>query len=111
MKNPELKNFILQCLSIKKAYDVVEVFINNKAALAEYMIFASGTSIKNISMIAQFIVLQLKHKKLPLIGVEGINKSNWVSIDVQSIIIHLLHPEMRNSLKLEQFWQNKDLYY
>jgi ribosome-associated protein len=103
MQNIEkLKDLIIKCLEDRKAADIVAIDLQGKTELAKYIIFASGTSTKNIASTAEYISLELKHGTDYKIIIEGLNKSNWVLIDAGEIIVHLFHPEMREQLKLEE---------
>lgn len=107
--NQQLKDFIIQCLDDKKAENLTIIDLGDKAALAEYIIVASGRSIKNIQAMAEHLTLQLKHQTKLKIGVEGLGMSEWVLIDLGNIIINIFHPEARERFNLEKMWQSKSL--
>ncbi|KJW04720.1 oligomerization domain protein [Rickettsia argasii T170-B] len=84
----ELKLFILECLSEKKAEDIekkaedIEVIdLTGKHKLADYIIFASGRSTKNVGAIAEYVALELKNNAGINSNIEGLGKSEWVLID------------------------------
>lgn len=101
----QLKDFIITCLDEKKAENITFVDLGTNSPLAQYMIFASGRSVKNIGAIADFITLELKHKFGKTSHIEGLGGSGWVVIDAFDIIVHIFHPEARESLKLEEKWK------
>jgi len=103
----ELKDFIITILEEKKAQNINLVNLVGKTDFARYMIFANGTSIKNISYIAEFIKQELKHKYNFIPTIEGANTSGWVLVDCGDIVIHIFHPETRNLLKVEEMWSKK----
>lgn len=104
LSTEELKDFILNCLTIKKASNIVCLYTANKTPLADYMIFANGRSVKNIKEIAEHIATQLKKEQQLKVNVEGIKNSDWILLDAGATILHLLHPDARASLQLEQLW-------
>lgn len=106
-KADSLKNFIINCLEEKKAENILPIELSAKQTLASFMIFASGRSVKNIRAIAEYIELELKHKMSYQANVEGIKGSDWVLVDAGEVVVHLFHPEAREKLKLEEFWQSK----
>ena len=103
----QVKNFIINCLEDKKAEDITCIDLGEKVALAQYMIFASGRSTKNIGAIAEHVTIELKHKASLKVSIEGLGNSNWVLIDVGDIIVHIFHPEARTHFKLEELWQKR----
>ena len=103
----ELKNFILRCLEEKNAANVSCIKIQGETPLAEYVIFASGRSVKNIKAIAEFTSIELKNKLKWRANVEGVSGSDWILLDAGEVIVHLFHPEARERLKLEDIWNKK----
>lgn len=105
IKNTEqLKNFVVLCLEEKKAKDIVVLDLEKKTLLAKYMIFASGSSTKNIASIAEYIGLELKHKANLKTSIEGLGQSNWVLIDIGDVIVHIFQPETRDHFRIEDMW-------
>lgn len=107
ISNKELKDFILQCLTEKKAENINCIPLKNGVAIADYMIFASGRSIKNIRATADYISLELKHKMHWSSSLEGANGADWILVDAGDVIVHLFHPESREKLKIEDLWNKK----
>ncbi|MDP5109885.1 MAG: ribosome silencing factor [Rickettsiaceae bacterium] len=108
LSKEELKDFILKCLEEKKAENISCIKINNETPLAEYMLFASGRSAKNIQAIAEFTAIELKKELKWKADVEGLKGSDWVLLDAGDVIVHLFHPEARERLKLEELWDKKN---
>ena len=100
-----LKEYVLEVLTNKKAQDVSLIDLRGKNALADYIIIASGTSIKHVSSMADFISLEIKHKFNMSVAIEGMNTSSWVVLDATDIIIHIFYPETRAHYRLEQIYE------
>ena len=100
----QLKDFILKRLEEKNASDISCMKMEVETPLAEYMIFASGRSVKNIQAIAEFVAMELKNELDWQSGIEGIKGSDWVLLDAGDVIVHLFHPEAREHYKLEELW-------
>lgn len=101
----ELKNFIVNALEEKKAENITVIDLTSKTSLAKYMIFATGRSTKNISAIADFVSLEIKHNSNLKTTIEGMGASEWVLLDAGDVIVHLFHPEAREHFKLEELWK------
>jgi len=107
LSKEKLKDFILKCLEEKNAVNISCIKIEDQTPLAEYMIFASGRSAKNIQAIAEFTAIELKRELKWKADVEGLKSSDWVLLDAGDVIVHLFHPETRERLKLEELWNKK----
>jgi ribosome-associated protein len=103
----ELKDFILSLLEERKADDIVTMPLKGDPPLAQYMIFASGRSTKNISSMGEYISKELKAKSKIKPFIDGHKDSNWVLLDTGDVVVHLFHPEERTRLKLEELWKDR----
>ncbi|WP_341749876.1 ribosome silencing factor [Candidatus Tisiphia endosymbiont of Sialis lutaria] len=102
-----LKEFIVKCLEEKKAEDILVIDIKQKTTLAEYIIFASGRSTKNVGAIAEYLSLELKNQANVNTNIEGLAQSEWVLIDAGNILVNIFYPETREHFKLEEMWRKK----
>ena len=107
-KVTELKDYILQILEDKKAQDISVIDLRGKTALADYIIIASGTSIKHVASIADFTGFEIKHKFNRSVGIEGAGTSTWVVLDASDVIIHLFYPETRDYYQLDKIYETKE---
>lgn len=105
--NEELKDFIVKCLDDKKAEDITVIDLGTKTSIANYMIFASGRSTRNIKAMAEYISFELKHNSNLTVSIEGLELAEWVLIDIGNIIVHLFYPEARKRFNLEEMWKSK----
>jgi ribosome-associated protein len=103
----ELRDFISKCLEEKKAQNIIVMPIENSVPIARYMIFATGRSTKNISAMAEYIALELKHKAQLAANLEGLKNSSWVLLDAGDVIVHIFDEEERERFKLEELWKSK----
>jgi ribosome-associated protein len=100
-----LKELIVKSLEAKKAENITVIDVKQKTSLAEYIIFASGRSTKNVGAIAEYLALEIKHQTNINTNIEGLGKSEWVLIDAGSILVNIFYPETREYFKLEEKWR------
>ncbi|HJK87454.1 MAG TPA: ribosome silencing factor [Candidatus Megaira endosymbiont of Hartmannula sinica] len=100
---------IIKIINEKKAENIEHIELYGKGYdITRFMVFASCSSIKKLSSIADYISLYLKHEYNMPSYIEGANnQSGWVVIDIGDIIIHLFLPEAREEISLDKLWKTR----
>lgn len=96
---------VMTCLEDSKAEEITTIDIQDKSALADYMVIASGRSNRHVSAVADHLLRELKSTGHKSIKVEGLQSADWVLIDIGDIVVHLFRPEVREFYALEKMWQ------
>lgn len=104
----ELLDFMMQKLDDGKAENIVSIDLVGKTSFADYLIIASGTSVRHIFGLANNLALDLKKAgfKVQLSGENG--DGNWVVIDAIDIVVHLFTPQTREDYDIESLWEKND---
>jgi ribosome-associated protein len=87
-----------------KAQDVVCIDLTTKAAFADTMIIATGTSNRHLSALSDAVTTALAKNGQRAQGVEGKSGSEWVCVDAGGLVIHLFTPIAREHYRLEKLW-------
>jgi ribosome-associated protein len=87
-----------------KARDVRVMDIRKLSSVADYMVVASGTSDRHVRSLADHVVEQATAAGCPPLGVEGQDNGEWVLVDLQDVIVHIMQPKIRDFYKLEGLW-------
>ncbi len=95
---------VQQSLEKDKAEDIVRISLAGKSSIADYMIVASGRSVRQVGAIAEHLIEALKASGIKPVPVEGLGQLDWVLIDAGDVIIHLFRPEVRAFYNLEKMW-------
>ena len=80
--------------------------MDNKNALADYMIIASGTSSRHVIATIDRLKNRLNIRGIKNIKTEGSDTGDWVILDIDDIIIHIFRPEVRNFYNIEKMWSD-----
>ncbi|UFS72388.1 ribosome silencing factor [Geomonas sp. RF6] len=88
----------------KKALNVKILQIEKISSIADYLVFASGRSDKQVQAIADSVKMGLKPIDRP-IDMEGFDEGRWVVIDYGDIIVHVFQEEVRAIYNLDELWQ------
>ena len=99
---------IVESLEDHKAEDVIVINLRGKSDIADYMVIASGQSGRQVSTMADRLVLVVKDHGVIGAVPEGKGQSDWVLLDGGDVIVHLFRPEVREFYNLEKMW-NVDL--
>jgi ribosome-associated protein len=100
----ELAHRIVDVASDKKASDIVLLRTAEVTTMADYFVIASGRSDRQVQVLGQAIVDELREEGIRPLGVEGMRTARWVLLDYGSVIVHLFAPEEREYYGLERLW-------
>lgn len=74
--------------------------------MADYFVICSGRSERQVSVLSQAIVDELRDDRIRPLGVEGLGAARWVLLDYGAVIVHVFAPEERDYYGLERLWSN-----
>lgn len=100
----DLKTLVEESLDSDKAMDISFIKLDERTALADYMVVASGTSSRHLVALAGNLKDRLAVLGYKNIRIEGAERADWVIVDVGDIIIHLFRPEVREFYNIEKMW-------
>ena len=87
-----------------KAENPVVIDLLGKSSIADYMVIATGGSDRHVGAMAEHLLRRAREWDLGRCKVEGLNKRDWVLIDMGDIIVHLFRTEVREFYNLEKLW-------
>lgn len=105
MQIDELRDLVLTTLDDMKALDIRELDVRNKTSITDLMVIASGTSNRHVSSMAETLVFKAKEAGETPLGVEGMQEGEWVLVDLNGIVVHLMQTKVRDFYQLERLWQ------
>ena len=103
-KAPSLKTVILAALDDMKALEGKFLDVRGLTDIADFMGIASGTSDRHVRSVAQRVVEKAKEAGFRPHGVEGQQDGDWVLIDLNEMIVHVMLPRVREFYGLEKLW-------
>jgi ribosome-associated protein len=101
---PSLKTVVTNALSDMKALEIKVLDVRGLTDIADFMVIASGTSDRHVRSVAQRVVEKTKQAGFRPHGVEGQKDSDWVLIDLNEMIVHVMLPRVREFYGLEKLW-------
>lgn len=103
----KLQRVVVDALEDIKAQDI-KVF--NTAALSdmfERVVVASGTSNRQTRALASSVTEKVKEAGGDIVSVEGEEAGEWVLVDCNEVIVHIMQPAYRAYYNLEEIWGGK----
>jgi ribosome-associated protein len=98
------KKMALQAVEDLKADNLMVLDVRGIASFTDYMIFASGSSTRHVSAIAESVVEAARAAGHPPVGVEGEDVGEWVLVDLGDVVLHVMLPDVRLYYELEKLW-------
>jgi ribosome-associated protein len=103
-RSAALQAVVIQALDDMKALEIKVLDVRGLTDVADTMVIASGTSDRHVRSVAQKVVEKTKAAGFRPHGVEGQQDSDWVLIDLNDMIVHVMLPRVREFYGLEKLW-------
>jgi ribosome-associated protein len=104
MHSEELLELAQTSLEDLKARDVRVFDVREMTSVTDYFLLASGTSDRHVRSLSDKLIQSVKQAgQLPL-GIEGQDAGEWVLIDLNDVVVHVMQPRTREFYKLEDLW-------
>jgi ribosome-associated protein len=100
-----LQQAVTTALDDMKAVNVRVLDVRGLTDFADIMVIASGNSDRHVRSIAERIVEQAKAAGFRPLGTEGAKDGEWVLVDLQDIVVHVMLPRVREFYGLERLWE------
>jgi ribosome-associated protein len=104
MNSEKLTALVVAALDDVKANDIVTLDVRNMTSVTDYMIVASGTSNRHVRALIENVTEKAREAGHRPIGVEGEEGGEWVLLDLQDALVHVMLPKVREFYNLEKLW-------
>ena len=95
-----------KALDEKKGVAISAVEITDLTSLADYFVFATGSSNTQINALCGAVEKAMDEKGVPVLRREGYRDGTWVLLDYGDIVVHVFSPEAREFYSLERLWSD-----
>ena len=104
MNIEKLCRLVVSALEDVKAKDIVTLDVRRMTSVTDYMIVASGTSNRHVKALADAVAEKSREAGHRPTGIEGEEGSEWVLLDLQDVLVHVMLPRAREFYNLEKLW-------
>lgn len=102
----KLNQIIVNSLEDIKAFDITVIDVRKKTSIADYMIIASANSNRQTKALARHLKDTLKDIGKSVANIEGEGDGEWVLVDLNEVLVHIMLPTTRAYFNLEELWQS-----
>ena len=88
-----------------KAVNVKLLDVRGLTDIADAMIVASGNSDRHVRAISDRVIEQVRAAGQRPMGVEGTRDGEWVLVDLQDVLVHVMLPRVREFYAIEALWE------
>jgi ribosome-associated protein len=104
MNSEQLSELVVDALDDIKGQNIVKLDVRDMTTVTDYMVVASGTSNRHVQALVENVAEKASAAGHKPIGVEGETGGEWVLLDLQDTLVHVMLPKVREFYNLEKLW-------
>ena len=104
MNSEELCDLIVEALEEVKGQDITKLNVQRMTSVTDWRIGASGTSSRHVHALVDNVAQRAKAAGHRPTGIEGESGAEWVLLDLQDALVHVMLPKVREFYNLEKLW-------
>jgi ribosome-associated protein len=104
MNSEELSGLVVDALEEIKGLDIIKLNVRDMTSVTDWMIVASGTSSRHVQALVDNVAEKAKAAGHRPTGIEGESGGEWVLLDLQDALVHVMLPKVRDFYNLEKLW-------
>lgn len=98
---------IVDALEDIKGRDILVYDTARMPSMFERVVIASGDSTRQVKALADNVQEKVRENGARVYGVEGEANGEWVLVDLGDVVVHIMHPTVRDFYNLEEVWGGK----
>ena len=98
---------VLEALEDIKGRDILVYNTARMPSMFERVVIASGESTRQVKALADNVQEKVRENGARVYGVEGEANGEWVLVDLGDVVVHIMHPTVRDFYNLEEVWGGK----
>jgi ribosome-associated protein len=99
-----LTKIAIGALEDLKGQDIKLLDVRKLTTVTDTMLICTGTSNRHVSSLAQSVFEASKKAGFPPLGMEGRETGEWVVVDLNDVVVHVMQSQARAHYQLEKLW-------
>ena len=95
---------VVEALEDVKGRDILVFNTARLPSMFERVVIASGDSNRQVKALADRVQERVRELGARVYGVEGESSGEWVLVDLGDVVVHIMHPTVRDFYNLEEVW-------
>jgi len=100
----KIANTVVHSLEELKGLSITCIDVQKLTQITDYMVIVTGTSNTHLKALSAAVVKDMKSAGVRIVGVEGRLQSEWVLVDLDVVIVHIMLAPARALYNLEDLW-------
>ncbi|HEX6321518.1 MAG TPA: ribosome silencing factor [Burkholderiales bacterium] len=101
---------VVEALEDIKGKDIVVYNTARMPSMFERVVIATGDSNRQVKALADNVQERIRALGSRVYGVEGEKGGEWVLVDLGDVVVHIMHPTLRDFYNLEEIWGGKPVH-
>ena len=101
------QRIVVEALEDVKGRDIIVYNTARMPSMFERVVIASGDSNRQVKALADRVQERIRELGSRVYGVEGETSGEWVLVDLGDVVVHIMHPTVREFYNLEEVWGGK----
>jgi len=102
---------VVEALEDVKGRDIVVYNTARMPSMFERVVIATGESNRQVRALADHVQEKVREGGSRVYGVEGESSGEWVLVDLGDVVVHIMHPTVRDFYNLEEVWGGKPVQF
>ena len=98
---------VVEALEDIKGHDIHVYNTARMPSMFERVVIATGDSTRQVKALADNVQKKVRENDARVYGVEGEASGEWVLVDLGDVVVHIMHPTVREFYNLEEVWGGK----
>jgi ribosome-associated protein len=98
---------VVEALEDVKGHDILVFNTARLPSMFERVVIASGESNRQVKALSDRVQERVRELGARVYGVEGQSGGEWVLVDLGDVVVHIMHPTVRDFYNLEEIWGGK----
>ena len=103
----KLQNLVVNALEDIKGRDIEVLNTSKLSSMFDRIVIASADSTRQVKALARHVQDKVLEAGGEVLSMEGEETGEWVLIDLDSIVVHVMQPSVRSYYNLEELWSAK----